>query len=244
MPESKPWCGVVMPCLNEQDRSARYLPVAGLRRFPRAARAVFPVLVDNGSTDRTPDVCRALESETRRRRHRGTGTRARLRPSPPPWQPNRRARCPDPGISYETLVVIQTDADATYSPGYVDTVRGAMSDGAADSRIGQAITARMPDLELRYPSALSEVDAVHQGVKIHARSSESSPQGRPADGLAERSSARTASQEAAPMAHVKRSRRSAWSPRAFAALGSRAARVATAWEESLGAARGEGVTSR
>jgi hypothetical protein len=162
----KPWCAVVMPCLNEQDSLAaacRSLGFDGTHELP--ARCVL-VLVDNGSTDRTADICRALQSElgaavvnitqeprrghVQTRRH-GNQTAARI------------ARTRE--ISYESLIVIQADADAIYSPGYVDTVRKAIWAGTGKGRIGQAITEREPGLERRYPRVFAEVDAVDQTIR-------------------------------------------------------------------------------
>jgi hypothetical protein len=154
-----------MPCLNEQDGLLATCRSLGFDRFREPPERCFLVLVDNGSTDRTPTVCRALQSEVGAvvvvvsepergyvpARHRGNLAAAHI------------ARTL--GIPPETFVVIQADADAIYSPDYVNTVRNAISHGTAEGRIGHAIIARIPGLDLRYPRVFSAVDAADQAIQ-------------------------------------------------------------------------------
>jgi glycosyltransferase involved in cell wall biosynthesis len=57
------WCTVVMPCLNEQDGLAASCRSLGFGSAQLPPERCLLVLVDNGSTDSTLDICEGLRSE-------------------------------------------------------------------------------------------------------------------------------------------------------------------------------------
>lgn len=103
---------VVLPCLNE----APALPWV-LDRMPPGYRAI---VVDNGSTDGSPDVARAHGARVIRVDQRGFGAAAHG------------------GLLVSTDdVVCFLDADATLDPRQLPRVAGPVLDGAADLVLGR-----------------------------------------------------------------------------------------------------------
>jgi hypothetical protein len=166
MPEAPRWSAVVMPCLNEED----YLTAAcASLGFGGSVNPTPPqcrlILVDNGSTDRTLDICHALQDELGElvvivqepvrghvpARHRGNMIAAQIAAAE--------------GISPDQAVIIQADADTEYSAGYVDNVRAAYVDAPVDGQFVQAITVLPPDLRATYPRVFAAMDAVDQSME-------------------------------------------------------------------------------
>ena len=165
MSEAPSWSAVVMPCLNEEG----YLAAAcaslgfggGASATPLRCRLI---LVDNGSTDGTLDVCRTLQGELGElvvivqesvrghvpARHRGNLEAARI--------------AAGDGIPPGQAVIIQADADTEYSPGYVDRVRAAYCGAPVVGRFVQAITLPPSDLLDTYPGVFAVMDVVDRSV--------------------------------------------------------------------------------
>uniref|UniRef100_UPI000A98EE47 glycosyltransferase family 2 protein n=1 Tax=Streptomyces acidiscabies TaxID=42234 RepID=UPI000A98EE47 len=98
---------VVLPCLDE----AEALPWV-LERIPSGWRAI---VVDNGSTDGSPDIARALGAHVVHESRRGFG-----------------AAC-HAGLTAATAdVVCFCDCDASLDPGLLPRVAGPVLDGTAD----------------------------------------------------------------------------------------------------------------
>ncbi|MFI9562793.1 glycosyltransferase family 2 protein [Streptomyces rishiriensis] len=129
---SPPSVDVVLPCLDE----AEALPWV-LERIPPGWRAI---VVDNGSTDGSPDIARALGAHVVHEPRRGFG-----------------AAC-HAGLTAATAdVVCFCDCDASLDPGLLPTVAGPVLDGAADLVLGRRrpttggawpLHARLANLEL------------------------------------------------------------------------------------------------
>jgi hypothetical protein len=159
------WCAVVMPCLNEQDSLAASCRSLGFGSAQQVPERCFLVLVDNGSTDATLDLCQALRSEVGDvvevvqepvrghvpARHRGNLAAEHLADTR--------------GVSLAELIVIQADADTQYSPGYVDIMREAITSAPAGSPIGQAISLLSLDVRASCPCVVAAVDLVDQAVE-------------------------------------------------------------------------------
>ncbi|MGW2616830.1 glycosyltransferase family 2 protein [Streptomyces sp. NPDC001500] len=129
---SPPSVDVVLPCLDE----AEALPWV-LERIPPGWRAI---VVDNGSTDGSPDIARDLGAQVVHEPRRGFG-----------------AAC-HAGLTAATAdVVCFCDCDASLDPGLLPTVAGPVLDGAADLVLGRRrptgrgawpLHARLANLEL------------------------------------------------------------------------------------------------
>ncbi|GHK01659.1 glycosyltransferase family 2 protein [Streptomyces sp. NPDC003753] len=103
---------VVLPCLDE----AEALPWV-LERIPSGWRAI---VVDNGSTDGSPDIAQDLGAHVVSEPRRGFG-----------------AAC-HAGLTAATAdVVCFCDCDASLDPGLLPTVAGPVLDGAADLVLGR-----------------------------------------------------------------------------------------------------------
>jgi glycosyltransferase involved in cell wall biosynthesis len=123
---------VVLPCLDE----AGALPWV-LERIPPGWRAI---VVDNGSTDGSPDIARELGAYVVHEPRRGFG-----------------AAC-HAGLTAATAdVVCFCDCDASLDPGLLPTVAGPVLDGAEDLVLGRRrptarnawpVHARLANLEL------------------------------------------------------------------------------------------------
>ncbi|MGQ4403526.1 glycosyltransferase family 2 protein [Streptomyces hayashii] len=129
---SPPSVDVVLPCLDE----AEALPWV-LERIPPGWRAI---VVDNGSTDGSPDLARDLGAHVVHEPRRGFG-----------------AAC-HAGLTAATAdVVCFCDCDASLDPGLLPTVAAPVLDGAADLVLGRRrptalgawpLHARLANLEL------------------------------------------------------------------------------------------------
>ncbi|MDX3115464.1 glycosyltransferase family 2 protein [Streptomyces scabiei] len=129
---SPPSVDVVLPCLDE----AEALPWV-LERIPPGWRAI---VVDNGSTDGSPDLARDLGAHVVHEPRRGFG-----------------AAC-HAGLTAATAdVVCFCDCDASLDPGRLPTVAAPVLDGAADLVLGRRrptalgawpLHARLANLEL------------------------------------------------------------------------------------------------
>ena len=123
---------VVLPCLNEADA----LPWV-LERIPPGWR---PIVVDNGSTDGSPDIARDLGAYVVHESQRGFG-----------------AAC-HAGLAAATAeVVCFCDCDASLDPGLLPKVAGPVLDRSADLVLGRRrpttrgawpLHARLANLEL------------------------------------------------------------------------------------------------
>ncbi|MFE1172248.1 glycosyltransferase family 2 protein [Streptomyces sp. NPDC058773] len=103
---------IVLPCLDE----AEALPYV-LERIPPGWRAI---VVDNGSSDGSPDIARALGAYVVHEPRRGFG-----------------AAC-HAGLTAATAdVVCFCDCDASLDPGWLRTVAGPVLDGTADLVLGR-----------------------------------------------------------------------------------------------------------
>ncbi|MGJ5992214.1 glycosyltransferase [Streptomyces acidiscabies] len=149
---------VVLPCLDE----AEALPWV-LERIPSGWRAI---VVDNGSTDGSPDIARALGAHVVHESRRGFG-----------------AAC-HAGLTAATAdVVCFCDCDASLDPGLLPRVAGPVLDGTADLALGRRrptalgawpAHARLANLELArlvrrrtgYPLQMV-VRAADAGWRIH-----------------------------------------------------------------------------
>ncbi|MEU4876504.1 glycosyltransferase family 2 protein [Streptomyces sp. NPDC021608] len=129
---SPPSVDVVLPCLDE----AEALPWV-LERIPPGWRAI---VVDNGSTDGSPDIARDLGAQVVHEARRGFG-----------------AAC-HAGLAAATAdVVCFCDCDASLDPGLLPAVAGPVLDDAADLVLGRRrptargawpVHARLANLEL------------------------------------------------------------------------------------------------
>lgn len=129
---SPPSVDVVLPCLDE----AEALPWV-LERIPPGWRAI---VVDNGSSDGSPDIARDLGAHVVHEPRRGFG-----------------AAC-HAGLTAATAdVVCFCDCDASLDPGLLPTVAASVLDGAADLVLGRRrptalgawpLHARLANLEL------------------------------------------------------------------------------------------------
>ncbi|MFF4213247.1 glycosyltransferase family 2 protein [Streptomyces sp. NPDC001796] len=136
---------VVLPCLDE----AEALPWV-LERIPPGWRAI---VVDNGSTDGSPDIARDLGAYVVSEPRRGFG-----------------AAC-HAGLTAATAdVVCFCDCDASLDPGLLPTVAGPVLDGAADLVLGRRrptargawpVHARLANLEL------ARLVRRRTGVRLH-----------------------------------------------------------------------------
>jgi glycosyltransferase involved in cell wall biosynthesis len=136
---------VVLPCLDE----AEALPWV-LERIPSGWRAI---VVDNGSTDGSPDIARDLGAYVVSEPRRGFG-----------------AAC-HAGLTAATAVVVCfCDCDASLDPGLLPTVVGPVLDGAADLVLGRRrptargawpVHARLANLEL------ARLVRRRTGVRLH-----------------------------------------------------------------------------
>ncbi|POX42487.1 glycosyltransferase [Streptomyces sp. Ru72] len=136
---------VVLPCLDE----AEALPWV-LERMPPGWRAI---VVDNGSTDGSPDIARGLGAHVVSEPRRGFG-----------------AAC-HAGLTAATAdVVCFCDCDASLDPGLLPTVAGPVLDGAADLVLGRRrptargawpVHARLANLEL------ARLVRRRTGVRLH-----------------------------------------------------------------------------
>jgi len=106
---------VVLPCLDE----AQALPWV-LSRMPEGFR---PVVVDNGSTDGSPDVARAAGAHVVAALQRGYG-----------------AACHAGLMATTSDVVCVMDADASLDPGELPSVVGPVLRGQADLVLGRRTT--------------------------------------------------------------------------------------------------------
>jgi glycosyltransferase involved in cell wall biosynthesis len=105
---------VVLPCLNEADA----LPWV-LSRMPDGFR---PIVVDNGSHDRSADVARSFGAMVVEEPHRGFG-----------------AAC-HAGLLHATAnVVCFMDADASLDPGQLPSLADPVTTGAADIVLGRRV---------------------------------------------------------------------------------------------------------
>jgi hypothetical protein len=165
MPDVQHWCAVVMPCLNEQDSLAAACRSLGFGSAQIVPERCFLVLVDNGSTDATLDICEGLRSEV--------GDVVEV------VQESVRGHVParycgnvaaahlaiTHGISHAELIIVQVDADTQYSPRYVDRMREAISPASAGSLIGQAISLLSLDVRASYPRVVAAVDLIDEAVE-------------------------------------------------------------------------------
>ena len=154
---------VVMPCLNEAGHvaaAAASLGFAGGTEPPRDAELL---LVDNGSTDGTPEILqriaraspgavRALSEPVRGYvppRHRGVVEAAA----------SARAR----GVEPRDVLVLQADADTAYKPGYVAAMRAAVA--GHESVMLEGATRRPSDFEADHPDYVRAERQADGGVE-------------------------------------------------------------------------------
>lgn len=171
MPNYEDWCAVVMPCLNEQDNLAAACGSLGFGGAQPVPERCLLILVDNGSTDATLNICERLQSDIGGvvkivqepirghvpARHCGNVAAAHL--------------AGKLGISASEFIIVQVDADAQYSPGYVDRMREAVSPVPAGGSIGQAITLFPLDVRASYPCVTAAVDLIDEAVESRFGSS-------------------------------------------------------------------------
>lgn len=120
---------VVIPCLDEQATLAATCASLGFGAHPHSTppRDTLLVLVDNGSTDRTPEVMAMIQNQARGRvllAHEAE------RGYVPPRDRGVRVvhtHFEDQGLAPNDVLVIQADADTDYAPGYVEELVGAAS---------------------------------------------------------------------------------------------------------------------
>lgn len=164
MSEAQRWSAVVMPCLNEEDYLTAACASLGFGGGVSPPPQCRLILVDNGSTDRTLDVCRVLQGQIGElvvvvqesvqghvpARHRGNLVAAQIAAAD--------------GVSPDEAVVIQADADTEYSLGYVNSVRAAYGDAPIDGQFVQAIAVPQPGFHATYPRVFAAMDAVDQSI--------------------------------------------------------------------------------
>jgi hypothetical protein len=172
MSDVQHWCAVVMLCLNEQNSLAaacRSLGFGGAKSVPERC---LLILVDNGSTDATLEICHGLRSEVGEvvvvvqepvrghvpARHCGNVAAANFADTH--------------GISLSEFIVVQADADTQYSPGYVDRMREAISSVPAGSSIGQAISLLSSDVRASYPRVVAAIDLIDEVLESRFGSSQ------------------------------------------------------------------------
>jgi glycosyltransferase involved in cell wall biosynthesis len=136
---------VVLPCLNE----AEALPWV-LDRIPAGWRAI---VVDNGSTDSSGDIARALGAHVVHEPRRGFG-----------------AAC-HAGLSVATTdVVCFCDCDASLDPALLPAVAGPVLDGSADLVLGRRkpLTRRAWPLHARLANLeLARLVRRRTGLRLH-----------------------------------------------------------------------------
>jgi hypothetical protein len=167
------WSAVVMPCLNEQDNLAAACGSLGFGGVQGAPERCLLVLVDNGSTDATLDICEGLRSDVGDvvkiarelvrghvpARHCGNVEVAHFADAN--------------GISVSEFIIVQADADTQYSPRYVDRMREAISSGpAGTSSIGQAVSQLLPTVRAEHPCVFAAVDLIDEAVESRFGSSQ------------------------------------------------------------------------
>lgn len=115
---------VIIPCLNEQDSIASVIDAAreGIQRSGLAGEII---VVDNGCTDRTPEIARAKGARVVKERRRGYGAAIR--------HGFAEARHP---------ILVMGDGDLTYDFSGIDRLTQPIRDGRADFVIGN----RMKDI--------------------------------------------------------------------------------------------------
>ncbi|MFB7455961.1 glycosyltransferase family 2 protein [Streptomyces sp. NPDC056188] len=136
---------VVLPCLDE----AEALPWV-LDRVPSGWRAI---VVDNGSTDGSADIARALGAHVVHEPHRGFG-----------------AAC-HAGLAAATAdVVCFCDCDASLDPALLPAVAGPVLDGSADLVLGRRrpVTRRAWPLHARLANVeLARLIRRRTGLRLH-----------------------------------------------------------------------------
>jgi hypothetical protein len=159
------WSAVVMPCLNEVSYLRSTCESLGFGTGSTPPVLCSLVLVDNGSTDGTLDVCHQLRDEVGPSitiaqepirghvpaRHRGNLVAAQLAKSA--------------GVPDTAALIIQVDADTQYSPGYVDSIRESFQSSPNAGIMGQAATRFPPELLARYPGLFMAIQEVDDSVE-------------------------------------------------------------------------------
>ncbi|MFF7408559.1 glycosyltransferase family 2 protein [Streptomyces lydicus] len=144
-PSSPAPVDVVLPCLDE----AEALPWV-LDRIPSGWRAI---VVDNGSTDGSADIARALGAHVVHEPRRGFG-----------------AAC-DAGLTAATAdIVCFCDCDASLDPALLPTVAGPVLDGSADLVLGRRrpVTRRAWPLHARLANLeLARLIRRRTGLRLH-----------------------------------------------------------------------------
>ncbi|MEV4472979.1 glycosyltransferase family 2 protein [Nonomuraea salmonea] len=136
---------VILPCLNEEAALAWVL-----ERMPGGFR---PIVVDNGSTDRSPQIAAELGAEVVREPVRGFGS-----------------ACHAGLLAASAEVVCFMDADASLDPGQLSRVTAPVVDGSSDLVLGR----RVPSEAGAWPAHARLGNAVlagslrrHTGAPLH-----------------------------------------------------------------------------
>jgi hypothetical protein len=130
----------VVPCLNEEaDIEATTASLGFGNTEVKADEDVFLILVDNGSTDRTPAIMERIASASR-----PGSVRILVEPEKGFVPPRRRGAfavgdlAAELGIATEQFLILQADADTLYLPGYarhmwtaLDSRQGLLLEGAS-----------------------------------------------------------------------------------------------------------------
>ncbi|MCU1485589.1 MAG: hypothetical protein JWN67_2335 [Actinomycetia bacterium] len=146
---------IVIPCLNEELLIEATCASLGFGSGA-ASPSAHLVLVDNMSTDRTMQVCQRIVS-------RSQGSATVVQEPDRGFAPARRRGIlaaerlsAAEGVSAEDVVIVQCDADTSYSDGYVPTMAAAVR-GQARS-IAEARTELPSGFADRYPIVTEAVD--------------------------------------------------------------------------------------
>ncbi|MET8868877.1 glycosyltransferase family 2 protein [Nonomuraea sp. NPDC004580] len=136
---------VILPCLNEEAALAWVL-----ERMPGGFR---PIVVDNGSTDRSPQIAAELGAEVVREPVRGFGS-----------------ACHAGLLAASSEVVCFMDADASLDPGQLSRVTAPVAGGSSDLVLGR----RVPSEAGAWPAHARLANAVlagslrrHTGAPLH-----------------------------------------------------------------------------
>jgi glycosyltransferase involved in cell wall biosynthesis len=141
---------VVMPCLNEADMIEQTVSSLGFSAGNVAPADTHLVVVDNGSTDSTPGILKQMRRSSPARLHLFTEAQRGYVP------PRRRgvvaaeAMAGRMGVSPDSVLILQADADTIYKPGYVQAMQMA-----ANAQIGimlEGATRQPPGFEAAHPT--------------------------------------------------------------------------------------------
>jgi len=157
---------IVMPCLNEERELVATCATLG---FGLGTAAEEPdgmlVLVDNGSTDRTPELMRHIQQTS------PSGAVALTHEPERGYVPPRRRGINlvaelslEEGLVAEDVLILQADADTQYQPDYVAEMRAA-GEAAGPQMLLEGRAETPPKFPLEYPAYQALCEQVSVSVR-------------------------------------------------------------------------------